>query len=76
MSIRLWYYKHFDKDKLLDELSKPVEGEYIVIKDSPSTSTRIRAEELKEYARYFKEKGELYAKAYEKYAKDNSTGRD
>jgi len=48
MSIKMWYMKHFDKDKLLEELSKPVEGEFVVVKEG-NMLTRVRKEELEEY---------------------------
>ncbi len=54
MSIRMWYLKHFDKDKLLEELSKPVEGEFVVVKEG-NMLTRVRKEELEEYNRMMEE---------------------
>ncbi len=66
-NFRLWYLKHFDRDALLDELRKPVEGNFVVIQDGPNTSVRVRAEELEEYVRYYREKAEYCARAYERY---------
>ncbi len=52
--MRMWYLKHFDKDKLLEELSKPVEGEFVVVKEG-NMLTRVRKEELEEYNRMMEE---------------------
>ena len=65
-SFRYWYLKHFDPDKALEELRKPVEGAYVVVHDGPSTWVRVRAEELDEYMRYLKDKEEICMTEYEK----------
>jgi len=54
MSIRMWYLKHFDKEGLLEELSKPVEGEFVVVKEG-NMLTRIRKEDLEEYHKMMEE---------------------
>ncbi|MCL4404768.1 hypothetical protein M1583_02150 [Candidatus Marsarchaeota archaeon] len=51
MGFRIWYLKHFDKDKLLEELSKPVEGEFVAVKEG-NMVTRVRKEDLEEYMRF------------------------
>ena len=63
MRIKHWYYRHFDNEKLLEELSKPVEGEYVVVKEG-NMLTRIRKEELTAYAEYLKDMGNFYNEAY------------
>ncbi len=68
--LRFWYLKRFNGDALYEELSKPVEGDFVVVHDGPSTWVRIRAEELDEYMRYLKEKGDICLEAYGKYSKD------
>jgi len=60
--MRMWYLKHFDKDKLLEELSKPVEGEFVVVKEG-NMLTRVRKEELDEYMRFSKEIRSIYENA-------------
>jgi hypothetical protein len=65
-SFRYWYLKHFNPDKALEELRAPADGEYVVVHDGPSTWVRIRAEELDEYMRYLKDRGEIYMTEYEK----------
>ncbi|MCL5679846.1 MAG: hypothetical protein M1465_00685 [Candidatus Marsarchaeota archaeon] len=60
MGIKMWYYKHFDEDKLLEELSKPDEGEYVAVKEG-NMVTRVRKEELEEYMRMTREKTGRYA---------------
>ena len=67
--LRYWYLKHFNPDKALEELRKPVDGDFVVIQDGPNTSVRIRAAELETYTRYFMDKGERYARAYKEYLK-------
>ncbi|MEM0154734.1 MAG: hypothetical protein QW814_02780 [Methanothrix sp.] len=69
MSVKIWYYKHFNKDRLLEELSKPVEGEFVVIRDSETMLSTIKKEDLPEYLEMLKQKGENYLKTYEKYKK-------
>ena len=68
-ALRFWYMRHFRDDKLYDELNKPVEGNFIVIQEGPNTWTRIREEEMNDYMRYLKEKGDICLGAYEKYVK-------
>ena len=63
MRIKRWYYRHFDNEKLLEELSKPVDGEYVVVKEG-NMLTRIRKEELTAYAEYLKDMGNFYNEAY------------
>ncbi len=48
---RFWYLRHFDSKKLYAELAKPVEGEYVVVRDSATMSTRVRRDQLEEYIR-------------------------
>ncbi|MCL5679745.1 MAG: hypothetical protein M1465_00150 [Candidatus Marsarchaeota archaeon] len=72
MSIRLWYYKHFDKEKLLEELSKPVKGEYIPVHDGAAMVTRVKKEELGQYAEHLRLMKEYYEKAYESCIKENA----
>ena len=55
MSIKFWYYKHFNRAKLLQELSKPAEGDYVAVTEG-NMVTRVRKDELEEYMRYVKEK--------------------
>ena len=74
-SFRYWYLKHFNPDRALEELRKPVEGAYVVVHDGPSTWVRVRADELDEYMRYLKEKGMIYLEAYRKYAEGAQTVR-
>ncbi len=64
---RYWYLKHVDPERALEELRKPVDGNFVVIQDGERTAVRVRVEELEGYARYFKEKARIYADAYEKY---------
>jgi hypothetical protein len=66
--IRYWYLKHINPDKALEELSRPAKGDFVVVHDGPSTWVRVRAEELDEYMRYLKDKGELCLEEYRKYA--------
>jgi len=79
MSLKMWYLKHFDKDKLLEELSKPVDGEYVVIKEG-NMLTRVKKEELGMYIEDLKQKGEYYLNAYEKciheYGKELNHGNN
>ena len=67
-SFRFWYLKHFNPDKALEELRKPVEGVYVVVQDGPNTSVRIKEEELGEYVRYFKDKSDYCLAAARKCA--------
>ena len=73
MSLKIWYLKHFDKDALLEELSKPVEEGYIVIKEGDML-TRVKKEEVEDYINSLREAGEYYMQRYEKarreYGKD------
>ena len=69
-SFRYWYLKHFNPDKALEELRAPAEGEYIIIRDGPVSSVRIRVDRLDEYVRYMKEKSEYCSRAYEEYLKN------
>ena len=66
-SFRYWYLKHFNPDKALEELRKPVDGNFVVVQDGPSTWVRIRAEELDEYMRYLENKEEICMTEYKKY---------
>jgi hydrogenase maturation factor len=66
MSIKMWYYKHFDRDKLLEELSKPVEGDYVVVKEG-NTLTRIRKEELDSYMEFKRQRAERMLNEYNDY---------
>ncbi len=74
MSLKMWYLKHFDKDRLLDELSKPAEGEYVVIRDGPNTSVRVPVEELDGYINYLKDKAAICMDEYKKYNKERKSG--
>ncbi len=69
MSFRMWYLRHFDKDKLLEELSKPVEGEYIVIKEGNMLTT-LKKEELDSYIKSLKYTSEYYMERYERARKE------
>ncbi len=53
---RFWYLRHFGKDRLYSELSGPVNGEYVVVHDSASMSTRVRRDQLDAYMRYMRSK--------------------
>ncbi len=55
LSIKFWYYRHFNRAKLLEELSKPAEGDYVAVKEG-NMVTRVRREELDEYMNFVKEK--------------------
>jgi hypothetical protein len=74
MKIRHWYYRHFDNDRLLEELSKPVEGEYIVIKEGNMLS-RIRKDEVDAYMEFKRKRAEAMLKEYEEYLSSKSAGR-
>ena len=63
-SFRYWYLKHFNSDRALEELSKPVDGNFVVVQDGPNTSVRIREEEIEGYMKYFKDKSEYCLAAY------------
>ncbi len=67
--LRFWYLRRFNEHALYEELSKPVEGDFVVIQDGPNTSVRVREEELESYVRYYREKGEYCARAYEEYVR-------
>ncbi|MCL4372284.1 hypothetical protein M1373_03130 [Candidatus Marsarchaeota archaeon] len=67
MGIRIWYYRHFDREKLLEELSKPVEGTFVVIKEG-NMMTRIRKEELDAYMELKRARAESMLKEYGEYA--------
>ena len=69
MKIAHWYYKHFNNEKLIEELSKPVEGEYVVLKEG-NMLTRVKKEELAEYINHLKEVGNYYLDRYEQCKKD------
>lgn len=71
MSIKLWYYKHFDRDKLLEELSKPVEGEYVVVREG-NMLTRVKKEELSSYMQYLSDMKKYYEEAYNACARDHA----
>jgi len=64
MSIKMWYYKHFDRDKLLEELSKPVEGDYVVIHDSSTMLSVVRKDQLEDYVKYAKQRAIELEKEY------------
>jgi hypothetical protein len=68
MKIRHWYYRHFDNDRLLNELSKQVEGEYVVIKEG-NMLTRVRKEEVNAYMELKRKRAEAMLKEYEEYMK-------
>ena len=68
MKIAHWYYKHFNNEKLIEELSKPVEGEYVVLKEG-NMLTRVKKEELAEYINHLKEVGNYYLDRYEQCKK-------
>ena len=59
MSIRFWYYRHFNRAKLLEELSKPAEGDYVAVTEG-NMVTRVRRDDLEEYMRYAKERGQKH----------------
>ncbi len=66
MRIKHWYYRHFDNEKLLEELSKPAEGEYVVVKEG-NMLTRIRKEEVDAYMELKRRRAETMLKEYEEY---------
>ena len=70
MRIKHWYYRHFDNEKLLEELSKPVEGEYVVVKEG-NMLTRIRKEEVGSYMELKRKRAETMLKEYEEYRKSS-----
>ena len=70
MRIKHWYYRHFDNEKLLKELSKPVEGEYVVVKEG-NMLTRIRKEEVDAYMEFKRKRAETMLKEYEEYRKSS-----
>ncbi len=55
MGIKFWYYRHFNREKLLEELSKPAEGDYVAVTEG-NMVTRVRRDELEEYMRSVKER--------------------
>jgi|ACXJ01.1.fsa_nt_gi hypothetical protein len=59
LSIRFWYYKHFNRAKLLEELSKPADGDYVAVTEG-NMVTRVRRDELEEYMRYVKERDQKH----------------
>ncbi|MCL4372350.1 hypothetical protein M1373_03465 [Candidatus Marsarchaeota archaeon] len=65
MKIAHWYYKHFNNEKLIEELSKPVEGEYVVLKEG-NMLTRVKKDDLPAYIMNLKEMSEYYRQRYEK----------
>ena len=71
MRIKHWYYRHFDNEKLLEELSKPVEGEYVVVKEG-NMLTRIRKEEVDSYMELKRKRAETMLKEYEEYLSGKS----
>ncbi len=62
MRPKMWYYKHFKNHKFWEELSKPPSGEYVIVRESQSTSTIVKKEELEEYMQYLKKKDNLQAR--------------
>ncbi|MEM0154946.1 MAG: hypothetical protein QW814_03890 [Methanothrix sp.] len=58
MGIKFWYYKHFNREKLLEELSKPVDGDYVAVIEG-NMVTRVRKDELEEYMRSIREKEQV-----------------
>ncbi len=52
---RFWYLRHFDSNRLYEELSRPAKGEYVVVHDSPTMATRVRKEHVEEYMRLARE---------------------
>ena len=73
MRIKHWYYRHFDNEKLLKELSKPAEGEYVVVKEG-NMLTRIRKEEVDAYMELKRKRAETMLKEYEEYLSGKSRG--
>ena len=71
MRIKHWYYRHFDNEKLLKELSKPAEGEYVVVKEG-NMLTRIRKEEVDAYMELKRKRAETMLKEYEEYLSGKS----
>jgi len=67
--VGLWYMKHFDRERLLEELSKPVEGEFVVVKEG-NMMTRVKKDELPHYIENLKVTGEMYLKRYEQCKKE------
>jgi hypothetical protein len=57
LGIRFWYYRHFNREKLLEELSKPAEGDYVAVTEG-NMVTRVRRDELEEYMRSIRERGQ------------------
>ncbi len=72
--MRLWYYRHFNRQKLLEELSKPVEGDYVVIQEG-NMLTRVRKEELDEYMEAKRQRAERMLMEYYDYIKSKNTLR-
>ena len=70
---RSWLLKRANNKGAQDGLEKSADGNFIVIRDGPGTSVRIKEDELESYAEYFKEKSEYYAKAYSDYLKRRQT---
>ena len=71
MRIKHWYYRHFDNEKLLEELSKPVDGEYVVVKEG-NMLTRIRKEEVDAYMELKRKRAEAMLKEYDEYLSGKS----
>ena len=74
MRIKHWYYRHFDNEKLLEELSKPVDGEYVVVKEG-NMLTRIKKEEVEAYMELKKKRAETMLKEYEEYRRSPECSR-
>ncbi|MEM0154783.1 MAG: hypothetical protein QW814_03035, partial [Methanothrix sp.] len=64
-----------NRDKLLEELSKPVEGEYVVIKEG-NMLTRIRKEEVDAYMELKRKRAEVMLKEYNEYLSRGPTDKN